>query len=176
MMKTRYAMGLAMALAGYAASPLAADEPSAVLQQSKGQVFVGQATNMVSAQPNMPLYTGNRVVVAVGGAATVAYIDGCTVTLPENSLLAVGSPGQCKAGLATVRATGSFQNARVGQVPQGNPPPPGDDDDGPDGIKKTTGSGGTIGGVPTGVAITGGLFGVMLVGAAINDDDDPASP
>jgi hypothetical protein len=106
---------LAIAVAGYAAGASAAD-PSAVLQQSTGRVFVGQTATMIKAQPGMPLYAGNRVVAAAGGGAKVIYPDGCAVSLPENSALAVGKPDQCKAGQATIYTVGGFQNARIGQA------------------------------------------------------------
>ena len=115
-MKMQYAMtGLTIALAGYAAGASAAD-PSAVLQQPKGQVFIGQTAAMTLARHDMPLYPGNRVVVAAGGEATVVYIDGCTVTLSEKSLLAVGGPSQCKNGQAVAHTTSGFQNAKIGQA------------------------------------------------------------
>lgn len=73
-MKMRYAMtGLTIALAGYAAGASAAD-PSAVLQQPKGQVFVGQAATMTPARHDMPLYPGNRVV----GLQRVVESQWCT--------------------------------------------------------------------------------------------------
>ena len=115
-MKMRYAMmGLTIGLAGYAAGASAL-EPSAVLQQSKGQVFIGQTTAMVKAQQGMPLYAGNRVVAAAGGGAKIVYPDGCTVALQENSVLTVSGPNQCKAGQAVVHRVGGFQNARIGQA------------------------------------------------------------
>ncbi len=115
-MKMRYAItGLTIALAGYAAGASAAD-PSAVLQQPKGRVFVEQTTAMTPARHDMPLYVGNRVVVTAGGGVTVVYADGCTVTLPENSLLAIGGPSQCKNGRAVAHTIGGFQNERIGQA------------------------------------------------------------
>ena len=114
MSKMRFIM-TSLAIAGYVAGASAAD-PSAVLQQSKGQVFVGQTAAMAKAQQGMPLYAGNRVVVATGGGAKVIYPDGCAVSLPENSALAVGKPDQCKAGQATIYTVGGFQNARIGQA------------------------------------------------------------
>ena len=115
-MKMRYAMmGLTIGLAGYAAGA-SAIEPSAVLQQAKGQVFIGQTTAMAKAQQGMPLYAGNRVVAAAGGRAKIVYPNGCTVALQENSVLTVGGPDQCKAGQAVVHRVGGFQNARIGQA------------------------------------------------------------
>lgn len=104
-----------LALAGYAAGVSAAD-PSAMLQQPTGRVFVGQTTVMTKAQQGMPLYAGNRVVAATGGGAKVIYPDGCAVALPENSLLTIGNPNQCKAGQAAIHTVGGFQNAPIGQA------------------------------------------------------------
>ena len=115
-MKMRYAMmGLTIGLAGYAAGASAV-EPSAVLQQAKGQVFIGQTTAMAKAQQGMPLYAGNRVVAAAGGGAKIVYPDGCAVALQENSVLTVSGPDQCKAGQAVVHTVDGFQNTRIGQA------------------------------------------------------------
>jgi len=92
-------------------------EPAAVLRQPQGRVFVGQGSAMTLAQDGMPLYPGNRVVAVSGGRAEIAYSEGCVVALPENSLLAVKGADQCRLGQIQVRATGGFQNARIGQAP-----------------------------------------------------------
>ena len=155
--------GLTIALAGYAAGASAAD-PSAVLQQPKGQVFVGQAATMTPAQHNMPLYPGNRVVVAAGGRVTVVYTDGCTVTLPEKSLLAVGGPSQCKNGRAVAHTTGSFQNARIGQA--GTPPSGGAGAGGTGGAAAGGAGAGGTGGAAAGGAAAGGAAGATIAGVS----------
>lgn len=115
-MKTRLGMvGLAIVLGGYAVGASAV-EPSAVLQQPEGRVFVGQATTMAPAQHGMPLYAGNRVVVTAKGSVKVAYVDGCSVALAENSLLVIGGPDQCETGGAVAHTTSGFQNTPIGQA------------------------------------------------------------
>lgn len=115
-MKTRLGMvGLAIVLGGYAVGA-SAKEPSAVLQQPEGRVFVSQATAMAPAQHGMPLYAGNRVVVTAKGGAKVVYADGCSVALAENSLLVIGGPDQCKTGQSVAYTTGGFQNTPIGQA------------------------------------------------------------
>jgi hypothetical protein len=116
MMKRYVTTGLVVCLAGCAAGA-SAMEPAAVLRQSQGRVFVSQGSAMTLAQEGMPLYAGNRVIAVSGGRAEIAYAQGCVVTLPENSLLAVKGSEQCRLGQAQVRATGGFQNARIGQAP-----------------------------------------------------------
>ncbi|MGB5063628.1 MAG: hypothetical protein WBQ37_07685, partial [Candidatus Competibacter sp.] len=106
---------LALALAGYAAGASAL-EPSAVLRQMQGRVFADQATTVGLARDGLPLYAGNRVVAVAGGRAEVVYPDGCTVAVPENSLLAVGTPEQCRQGQARVRTIDGFQDTRIGQA------------------------------------------------------------
>ena len=197
MSKMRLVMtSLAIAVAGYAAGASAAD-PSAVLQQSTGRVFVGQTATMIKAQPGMPLYAGNRVVAAAGGGAKVIYPDGCAVSLPENSALAVGKPDQCKAGQATIYTVGGFQNARIGQagpVNSGEAVATVGEIKGNGLVNKTgatTAAGGTATGVGAGVAgaTIGGISTGMVVGglalasavalgvSSSNDSDNPpASP
>lgn len=115
-MKTRYAMvGLTMIVAGYAVGADAV-EPSAVLHQPTGQVFVSQATAMTPARSDMPLYAGDRVIASTTGSATVVYEGGCSVTLANNSLLAIGEPSQCEAGQTVTYATGGFEDTPIGQT------------------------------------------------------------
>ncbi|MFO1422314.1 MAG: hypothetical protein U1F70_01475 [Candidatus Competibacteraceae bacterium] len=132
-------------------------EPTAVVRQLQGKVFVSQGSAMVLAQEGMPLYAGNRVITVSGGRTEVAYADGCVVALLENSLLAVKGSDQCRLGQFQVRATGGFQNARIGQAP----PPSGD-------IGIDTGP------ILVSVALGGSLIGAILAGRGGNDR--PASP
>lgn len=123
---------LVLALAGYAAEA-GALEPSAVLRQMQGRVFVGQTTTMELARDGLPLYAGNRVVAVAGGQAEVVYSDGCAVAVPENSLLVVEGPRQCRQGRVRVRTIDGFQDTRIGQAgplpatagstPTNSPPP-----------------------------------------------------
>lgn len=189
MSKMRLVMtSLAIAVAGYAAGASAAD-PSAVLQQSTGRVFVGQTATMIKAQPGMPLYAGNRVVAAAGGGAKVIYPDGCAVSLPENSALAVGKPDQCKAGQATIYTVGGFQNARIGQAGPVNSGEAvatvGEIKGGSTAAGGTaTGvgagvAGATIGGISTGMVVGGlALASAVALGVSSSNDSDnpPASP
>lgn len=107
--------GLTVLLGGMTLMAWAAD-PVAVLRQPQGRVFVSQGKVMAPAQEGLPLQTGNRVLTVAGGRAEIAYPDGCVVALPENSLLAIKGTDQCRLGQARVRATGGFQNARIGQA------------------------------------------------------------
>ena len=106
---------LVLALTGYAAEA-GALEPSAVLRQMQGRVFVGQTTTMELARDGLPLYAGNRVVAVAGGQAEVVYSDGCAVAVPENSLLVVEGPRQCRQGRVSVRTIDGFQDTRIGQA------------------------------------------------------------
>ncbi len=118
-------LALALALAGYAAGA-GALEPSAVLRQPQGRVFVGQTTTMGLARDGLPLYAGNRVVAVAGGRVEVVYPDGCAVAVPENGLLAVGGAEQCRKGQARVRTIDGFQDTRIGQagpLPAATPSP-----------------------------------------------------
>jgi len=121
MMKRYITTSLAACLVGYAAGASAMDS-TAVVRQSQGKVFVSQGSAMALAQEGMPLYAGNRVITVSGGRAEITYADGCVVALPENSLLAVKGSNQCRLGQAQVRATGGFQNARIGQAPSSSSP------------------------------------------------------
>lgn len=120
MMKRYITAGFAVCVVGYATGASAMD-PTAVVRQPQGKVFVSQGSAMTLAQEGMPLYAGNRVITVSGSHAEVAYTDGCVVTLPANRLLAVKGSDQCRLGQAQVRATDSFQSTRIGQAPSSSP-------------------------------------------------------
>jgi len=125
-MRTRYtSIGMALTLAGFVAGAASAASPSATIKQLQGRVFVGQDTSMALAQDAMPLYAGNRVVAVAGGAVQVVYDDGCTVVMPENSILAIGDADQCRSGRSVVRSTAAFSGQPIGQAFEGfgNSPP-----------------------------------------------------
>lgn len=46
----------------------------------------------------------------------MVYADGCTISLPANSLLAIGGSDQCQTGQAVAHAVGGFQDPRIGQA------------------------------------------------------------
>jgi hypothetical protein len=107
-MKTRYTnVWLAMTLAGCTAIA-GAVEPTATLQQLEGRVFVNQSAAMSLAQEGTQLYPGDRVVAVAGSSGNVVYPDGCTVAMPENSMLLIGCAPQCRAGLAVVRGAAGW--------------------------------------------------------------------
>ena len=160
--------GLIALLGGMTLMAWAAD-PVAVLRQPQGRVFVSQGKVMAPAREGMALQAGNRVITVAGGRAEIAYPDGCVVALPENSLLAIKGTDQCRLGQARVRATGGFQNARIGQAGPIASNEAGADD------AAGAGAGGA-GAVSTGGLIGGGAVGASVIGAILADDDGDASP
>ena len=85
-----------------------------MLRQMQGRVFVGQTTTMEDWLGMSCPYAGNRVVAVAGGQAEVVYSDGCAVAVPENSLLVVEGPRQCRQGRVRVRTIDGFQDTRIG--------------------------------------------------------------
>jgi len=96
------AVGLALVLAGYGVTAGAA---TARVAQTAGRVLVTQTTATVPAQVDMPLSTGDRIAVVGSSAATVVYTNGCSVTMPANSMLTVGGVTQCSSAQAQVQTT-----------------------------------------------------------------------
>ncbi len=98
-----------------------AADPEAAVQQPQGKVFIRQGKAMVPVdQPGIAVYPGNRggTVTAASGGVSVVYADGYQVVLPENSLLVLGGPKQCEAGLARIHFTcGGFLISQVGYDP-----------------------------------------------------------
>jgi len=106
---------IALTALGFATASVAAD-PSAVLQQVNGRVLVGQNDTTVPGQEGMKLFAGTRVVAVSGAWAKLVYTDGCTVNLPQNSMMTVAGPGQCSAGKALAAKTEGLNGQPVGQT------------------------------------------------------------
>ncbi|MEZ5574097.1 MAG: hypothetical protein R3F44_00045 [Candidatus Competibacteraceae bacterium] len=98
---------LALALAGYVTEAGALGHRPCY-GRCRDEVTVGQTTTMELARDDLPLYAGNRVVAVAGGQAEVVYSDGCAVAVPENSLLVVEGPRQCRQGRVSVRTIDGF--------------------------------------------------------------------
>lgn len=107
---------LAGAMTGGAASA-GAPESSAVIKGVEGQVYVRKDETTEPAQDGLSVAPGNQVLTVEGGKAQVVYANGCIVSLPENSLLAIGGQEQCRAGQAKVYSTTGFQEKAVGMKP-----------------------------------------------------------
>jgi hypothetical protein len=91
-----------------------AGEPSATLKLVKGRVLVRHSQMGTMAQDGTAVHAGDQVFAVAGASAQIVYPDGCALTLPEYSLLAIEGPKQCSAGLAQVQSTKGFKKA-VGQ-------------------------------------------------------------
>lgn len=107
---------LAGAMTAGAASA-GAPESSAVIKGVEGQVYVRKDETTEPAQDGLSVAPGNQVMTVEGSKAQVVYTDGCSVSLPENSLLAIGGPEQCRAGQAKVHSTAGFQEKAVSMTP-----------------------------------------------------------
>lgn len=121
-MKYHYSLSIFLAgaviasTAGALESP-AAPQSSAVIHGVVGQVYVRKDESTEPVREGQSLAPGNQVLTVEGGQAQVVYADGCSVSLPENSLLAIGAPGQCRAGQAKVYSTAGFKEQAIGMTP-----------------------------------------------------------
>ena len=114
-LKKTNSLVVALAAMGFATASVAAD-PSAVLQQIDGRVLVGQNNTTVPGQEGMKLFEGARVIAVDGASAKLVYTDGCTVSLPQNSMMTIAGAGQCSAGLAKAGKTEGLNGQPVGQT------------------------------------------------------------
>ena len=89
---------------------------SAVLKQIEGRVFVVHDDTRKLGRKGMQLYAGTRVIASAKAKAGVVYPDGCTIALPENSLLVIGKPDQCSNGQAKAIDFVRFQDKAIGQI------------------------------------------------------------
>jgi hypothetical protein len=115
MKKMRYLSVILVTAVACNVSVAGAAEPSASLKQVQGRVLVRHSQTGVLAQDGTSVYAGDQVFAVAGASAQLVYSDGCSVALPEYSLLAVEGPNQCSAGLAQVQSTKAFKKA-VGQT------------------------------------------------------------
>lgn len=113
--KKAHSLVVALAAMGFVTASVAAD-PSAVLQQVDGRVLVGQNNATVPGQEGMKLFEGARVIAVDGASAKLVYTDGCTVSLPQNSMMTIAGAGQCSAGLAMAAKTEGLNGQPVGQT------------------------------------------------------------
>ena len=91
----------ALCIAGQAS---AKDAAMAQLSAVKGSVMVNQGGKMVPATAGA-LRAGDRVVAA-NGSASVAYADGCVVSLQSNGMATIGAASPC-ATVSSIEASHS---------------------------------------------------------------------
>lgn len=142
-------IALVAALAAVGISSAAfAGQPAAKLNAS-GAVLVSQNGKFAPVKADTVLRAGDRVV-ATSGSAKLTYADGCAVSVTARSMATVGESSPC--------ATGGSSVVRVAN--QGYDNGGSDDDSNAD-------------------LYLWGAFGVLtlvVVGAAVADDEEPVSP
>jgi hypothetical protein len=107
--------------------------PVAKLTDVAGPVLVDHGKGFVRVSTSTELSPGSRILVSKGGAATLAYSEGCELALVANSITTVAAADGCKAG-EQVAAQGLVAGGLAG--------------------------GGLTGGVIAGVAFTGAAIGI----------------
>jgi len=90
----------ALASGAVLAQQPAASRTVAKLTGVQGNVLVSQADSMAAAANEQALLPGVRVITTAGGKATVAYSNGCNVTLGENRRYTVRQQDACSAAAA----------------------------------------------------------------------------
>lgn len=91
---------VAALLAGHAQ---AADTALAQVSSVKGPVLVSQGGKFTPATASAKLGVGDRIV-ARDGQASVAFADGCQVTLKPQAMLTVSAASPCASGPGLVTA------------------------------------------------------------------------
>lgn len=81
-----------------------AGDPIANLSDPQGRVLVNQGEEYIIGRAGMPLYSGDRIVTMDSSGATVAYVNGCSLDLPENSQLTLTQADECEQAAAAVAA------------------------------------------------------------------------
>jgi hypothetical protein len=122
-----------------------------------GSVMVNQGGRFVAATRGAVLQTGDRVM-ATNGSASLVYSDGCNVAVATRSMATVAAVSPCAGGSSLVKV----DDDRGGAPGYGG---------------GSGGGGGALGG--GGDLLLWGLFGIataVAVGAAVGEDESPATP
>jgi hypothetical protein len=117
-----------------------------------GSVMVNQNGRFAPATRGAVLQTGDRVM-ATNGAASLVYSDGCNVTVSARSMATVAAVSPCAGGSSNIVKVSTKAD--------------GDDRGGAYGYGRD---------YDFWLWLTFGIVTVGLVGAAVSDDEDPASP
>lgn len=108
MTKKPLALSIMLALcattAAQAQDSTTAGDPIANLSEPQGRVLVNQGEEYVIGRTGMSLYSGDRIVTMDSSTVSVAYSNGCSVDLPENSQLTLTKPDECQQAAAAVAA------------------------------------------------------------------------
>ncbi|MDE2445265.1 MAG: hypothetical protein KGO94_03740 [Alphaproteobacteria bacterium] len=93
----------------------------AELGSIQGKVLVNKGEGFVALTNGTELNAGDRVMVGKDSAATIAYANGCAVSVNAAQVVTVAKTAPCKAG-ASVSVVGSNLVAPVADVPGGYAP------------------------------------------------------
>jgi len=70
------------------------------LRINRGDIMISGGNAFVSAVPNEPVKSGDRIMISSGSSATVIHNDGCTQTYDKVGVYTIGSG--CNQALAVV--------------------------------------------------------------------------
>ncbi|HWJ73500.1 MAG TPA: hypothetical protein VNX29_10075 [Kaistia sp.] len=70
---------------------------AATLSGVSGPVLVDSGKGFVKVSANAEVAPGNRVMISKGGKAVLAYADGCSKALGQNTVTTVVASGACTA-------------------------------------------------------------------------------
>lgn len=110
-MKTTASLSLLAAF--FAGSALAA-EPVASLDGIEGTVLVNQGEKFITAEPGMSLASGDRILIMVGGKASLTFTDGCSLPLSAGSMTTVPAASTCAGAVAQAEHVGPMFAQAIG--------------------------------------------------------------
>jgi hypothetical protein len=112
-MKISIVLALALFCLPAGAEPVAPDVPAttvpvATVAAVTGEVMLAQRAQIGPAEPGSPLRPGDRLMTMDDSDVLIAFADGCSQRLADNSLLAITGASGCGQGGARQR---SFRQA-----------------------------------------------------------------
>jgi hypothetical protein len=107
-MKTSVVLALALFCSPAGAEPASPDVPVATVAAVTGEVMLAQRAQIGPAEQGALLRPGDRLMTMGHSDVLIAFADGCSQRLTENSLLAISRTSGCGQGGAQPR---SFRQA-----------------------------------------------------------------
>ena len=93
------------------------------LAQLNGNVLVNTGTAYRQAVPEQVLNTGAKIITTQGASVSVRYADGCVKTLPQNTMLTIGSQTECISNSFKERVYVAEAIGEQAVIPSTNPVP-----------------------------------------------------
>lgn len=91
----------------------ATETTAAKVTQVQGDVMFNNGTKFIKASSGIKLKQGTKILTTKESEATLVFQNGCTKTIPANTMFTVGTAEECLAGIFNEQA---YQAEAVGEA------------------------------------------------------------